>query len=221
MNVKNLVLSTVAGFALLGAAASANAANYSFTGSFVNDNDVQQFVFTVGAASPDVILRTWSYAGGVNAAGQTIAEGGFDPILAVFSGAGPTATLINQNDDGGASVPADSVTGAHYDTYLDLGTLAAGTYTATVMQYNNFADGPTLGDGFQQDGNTAFTHSLVGQAGGLFWDVTDHERTGNWAFDILGVQEATAPGVPDGGTTVALLGMALTGLAFVRSRLQK
>jgi hypothetical protein len=222
MNVKNLTLSAVAALALLGATVSANAitANFSFTGSFVNDNDVQLFNFTVGAASPDVILRTWSYAGGVNAAGETIAEGGFDPILAVFNGAG---TFINQNDDGGAHVAADSITGAHFDTYLDLGALAVGSYTVSVMQYNNFANGPALANGFAKDGaaNIAFTHTLFGHPGGLFWDATDHERTANWAFDILGVQQATQNGVPDGGSTVALLGLALSGLAMLRSRLQK
>jgi len=220
MKVKNLSVSTGVALALFGAAVSANAVDFSFTGTFVHDNDVALFSFTVGAASPDVILRTWSYAGGVNAAGQTIAEGGFDPILAVFNSAG---TFINQNDDGGGAVPADSVTGAHYDTYLDLGALAAGTYTVSVMQYNNFAHGPTLADGFAHDGagGLAFTHTLVGQASGLFWDVTDHERNGNWAFDILGVQEATEPGLPDGGTTLGLLGLALSGLAFIRGRLQK
>ena len=66
----------------------ANATDFSFTGNFTNDNDVALFDFTVGASSPDVILRTWSYAGGTNAAGQVIAEGGFDPILAVFDSTG-------------------------------------------------------------------------------------------------------------------------------------
>src|ERR1051325_2516446 len=70
----------------------------SFAGNFVHDDDVQQFNFTVGAASPNVILRAWSYAGGVNAAGQVIQRGGFDTILALFNSAG---TLIGQNDDGG------------------------------------------------------------------------------------------------------------------------
>jgi hypothetical protein len=30
--------------------------------------------------------------------------------------------LINQNDDGGANVPADAVTGSHYHTVLQSGT---------------------------------------------------------------------------------------------------
>ena len=56
------------------------ATNLSFTGTFTHDDNVQLFTFVVGAPST-VTLRTWSYAGGVNAAGATIARGGFDPIL--------------------------------------------------------------------------------------------------------------------------------------------
>jgi hypothetical protein len=66
------------------------------TGSFTNDNDVQLFNFSVGMTS-NVTLRTYSYAGGTNAAGTVISRGGFDPILALFSSAG---ALIGQNDDG-------------------------------------------------------------------------------------------------------------------------
>src|SRR6266536_1432206 len=92
---------------------SLQAANFSFTGNFNNDADVQLFSFTVGATST-VTLRTWSYAGGTNAAGQVIPRGGFDPILALFDSAG---LRINQNDDGGASVPTD-LSGVNYDTFL-------------------------------------------------------------------------------------------------------
>src|SRR5271169_4094200 len=97
--------------------------NFSFTGNLSAGNQVQVFDFSVGAVS-NVILETWSYAGGTNAAGTLIARGGFDPILAVFDG---TGALVGQNDDGGSSVSAD-ITGVHYDTYLNLTTLAAGDY---------------------------------------------------------------------------------------------
>jgi hypothetical protein len=219
-----LRLMTVALAVLAGTSASVNAIDYSFTGNIAQDNTVLFFNFTVGAASPDVVLRTWSYAGGVNAAGATIASGGFDPILAVFDSAG---TLINQNDDGGSSVPADSVTGAHFDTYLDLGALTAGNYTVSVMQYNNFATGPTLANGFSHGNGTPaeawFTQTLTGNATGGFWDVTIHQRDSHWAFDILGVQQAIGPdpSVPDCGATVGLLGLALGGLALIRNRVRK
>ena len=75
-------------FALSLVTSVASAADFSFTGNFAHDNDVQQFNFSVGSLS-SVSLRSWSYAGGTNAAGQQIARGGFDPILALFDANGP------------------------------------------------------------------------------------------------------------------------------------
>jgi hypothetical protein len=45
---------------------------FSFTGRFTHDTDVQFFTFTLLNDTPGVALRTWSYAGGTNAAGQAI-----------------------------------------------------------------------------------------------------------------------------------------------------
>jgi hypothetical protein len=218
MTLKHVVSTIMVAAVLVGVAVRANAIDYSFTGNLVQDNTVQLFNFTVGAVSPDVILRTWSYAGGVNAAGQAIARGGFDPILAVFNSSG---TFIGQNDDGGALVAADAVTGAHYDTYLDLGSMVAGTYAVSVMQYDNFANGPALANGFRHDSpaDAWFTLPLTGHTTGGFWDVTGNMRDSHWAFDILGVQGASQ--VPDGGSSMALLGFALSGLALVYNRIRK
>ena len=167
----------------------ANADNFSFTGSFTNDSNVQLFNFSVAAPST-VTLLTYSYAGGINSAGTVIPEGGFDPILALFNSSG---ALINQNDDGGANVPASSVTGAHFDTFLQ-SALAAGNYSVAVMQFDNFANGPNLSDGFFQTGNTNFTAGNC--SNGIFCDVTGHNRTNQWAFDILNVASGEVVGPP-------------------------
>lgn len=212
--------------ALMTSAGVCRADNFSFTGNFTQDDNVQAFTFSV-AASSTVTLRTWSYAGGVNAAGTTIARGGFDPILALFSGTGPSALYIGQNDDGGGSVAPDPLTGAYFDTFLQE-TLDPGTYTVTVMEYDNFAAGTTFGDGFARDGQGNFTGVLGGCTQGFFCDVTRaapyNNRDGHWAFDIDGVNAAVVvPPPPTTGVTpepssIALLGSGLLGVAGAMRR---
>lgn len=188
----------LASAAALAGSTAANAADFSFTGNFTNANDVQLFNFVVGANST-VTLRTWSYAGGTNAAGANIARGGFDPILALFDAAG---NIINQNDDGGGNVAADSVTGARYDTYLS-SVLGAGTYTVSVMAYSNFANGPNLSNGFS--------------GGGSFTDATGNRRDTHWAFDVLNVNAAVQGGVPEPATwAMMLVGFGVVGSAMRR-----
>lgn len=205
------------------ATSSAKADDFSFTGNFTQDDNVQLFHFSVGASS-NVVLRTWSYAGGTNAAGQTIAEGGFDPILALFDS---TGAYINQNDDGGCgSVPADSITGSCFDTYLAVNNLAAGDYTVSVMEYNNFAIGPNLSDGFTRDGQGNFTLAAYGGSSTTcdkFIDVNEACRDSHWAFDIDGVNSASIPNPPSATPEPAslfLLGTGLLGLGFI-SRLRQ
>src|SRR5690349_21898581 len=147
---------------------NANAANFSFTGNFEDDNEVQEFNFTVTAPTSDVTLRTWSYAGGTNAAGAEVARGGFDPIVALFDGSG---NLIDQNDD--SDLVSDPISGNAYDSLLTH-TLSSGNYTATVTQYSSFAIGPMLADGFSGTFNTNF-----------------NDRDSHWALDILNVSSAS------------------------------
>ncbi|MCE2946494.1 MAG: DVUA0089 family protein [bacterium] len=202
--------------ALLGCSA-AQAADFSFTGTFRQDDDIQLFSFNVGAASSNVVLRTWSYAGGVNAAGATIARGGFDPILALFDS---TGLRIGQNDDGGFPDVAVDLSGARFDTYLQIGTLAPGQYTAAVMQFDNFA-GMTLSDAFTRTGQGNFT-SGFGCAAGSFCDVSGNanfnSRTNAWAFDILGVESAAVATVPvPAALPLMAAGLGLFGF-FARRR---
>ena len=186
---------------------TANAADFSFTGNFVNDNDVQQFAFNVGADST-VSLRSWSYAGGTNAAGTVIARGGFDPILTLFTSAG---TRIGQQDDGGCTlVASDAVTNQCWDTFLTT-SLVSGDYIATIQQYNNFSRG-SLSDGFtfSGDANANFRNGFV--------DFSNNKRDSHWAFDITGVNSAELPvSVPE-PTTVTLIGLGLLGFAASRRK---
>ena len=192
--LKILAALTVATMGL--SSAPALATDFSFTGSLPTANSVQLFNFTVGAPST-VTLRTWSYAGGTNAAGSLIARGGFDPILALFDS---TGLRINQNDDGGSNVAADT-TGARFDTFLS-SLLQSGTYTVSVMAYSNFSIGPNLSNGFSNTGN--------------FTDVTGSVRTNQWAFDVLNVNGATQGGaVPEPATwAMMLIGFGAAGVSL-------
>ena len=124
-------------------AGSANAGDFSFTGNFEHDDEVQEFQFTVVERVADVTLRTWSYAGGTNAAGAVIAAGGFDPIITLFSAGG---YRITWNDDDGTS----------WDSLIS-SSLAAGDYTATLTQNDSFARGRTPADGFGGSSHTNFS----------------------------------------------------------------
>jgi hypothetical protein len=146
---------------------SVNAADFSFTGNFEHDDEVQEFNFTVTAPTSDVTLRTWSSGGGTNAAGAEVARGGFDPIVALFDGSG---NLIGQNDDNGLLLDPG---GSALDSLLTR-DLSAGNYTATVTQYNSFANGPSLADGFRGSFHTNFGY-----------------RDSHWALDILNVSSAS------------------------------
>lgn len=202
----SILLSTVA--------FSAQALNFSFTGNFSDDDDVQLFEFTIGSDS-DITLRSYSYAGGTMADGTVIASGGFDPILALFDGAG---NLIAQYDDGPETVPADLVTNNQFDTNLIVYGLTAGTYFAAIMQYDNFPLGMSLSDGFDQS-DPHFT-AQYNCSNGWFCDVDGNNRSNFWAFDILDVDAASiSTPVPLPATLpLALAGIGAFGLAARRRK---
>ncbi|HEX8400100.1 MAG TPA: DVUA0089 family protein, partial [Allosphingosinicella sp.] len=154
--------------------------NFSFVGTLTTANEVLFFDFTVTSAS-DVTLRSYSYAGGTNAQGQVIAGGNFDPILALFNSAG---VLIDDNDDGGtANVPTDPATGAAFDVFLRA-NLQPGSYKVAVSAFSNFAIGPNLSNGFENDGDF-------------------NGRGRNFAFDVLGANSASGPGQAPSQPTTA------------------
>ena len=129
---------------------------------------MQEFNFEVEGAAREVTLRTWSFAGGTNAEGQVIKNGGFDPVVSLFNSS--TGALVSFNDDSGLVYPLSSVA---YDSLLAT-NLSAGNYTATVTQYSSFPAGSSLADGFTGTDSENF-----------------NSRTSQWALDVSNVENAT------------------------------
>jgi hypothetical protein len=123
-------------------AGSVNAADFSFTGNFTDDDQVQEFNFNVGSAS-DVTLRTWSYGGGMNAEGSAIEGNGFLPIVSLF------------NADTGRLIAYTDLTGNSSDSLIPV-SLTGGNYIATVTQYDSFPTNYSLSEGFDGSFNTDF-----------------------------------------------------------------
>ncbi|PCJ16106.1 MAG: hypothetical protein COB04_11685 [Gammaproteobacteria bacterium] len=109
---------------------TANAVSISFTDEFLYDDDRLYASFDVATTS-NVVLRSLGYAGGTNAAGEVIADGGFDTLLFLFDAAG---SLITSDDNSSGITSAQS--GLSRDALLDL-SLDAGSYTAVLTRFNN------------------------------------------------------------------------------------
>lgn len=132
------IAATMMGIAI--GAAPANAANFSFTGTFgTNPNSAPSYLFTADGTST-VTIRSFSYSGGTNAAGTVIAAGGFDPILTLFNGT--TGAFITEQEDIGPSL----------DFRLSQ-ILPAGNYRAVITAFSNFAVQPNYSDGFAGGGD--------------------------------------------------------------------
>jgi uncharacterized protein (TIGR03437 family) len=185
-------------------ALNANPSGVSYTGTFSSDDDQRIFFFAL--SQPGLVtIRTWSYAGGVNVARDTIPAGGFDPTISVFDAQG---NLIVSNRDGGCgAVAADAVTSFCWDSSLAL-TLPAGSYSVVLTQSENLPNGPALADSFVYHGQGSFTTpSGAGSPG--FWDMFPSKRTGSYALDIVG-----APSLATTITSSAELPFGIAGRPF-------
>jgi hypothetical protein len=196
----------------LGTTKTAQAADFHFFGNFTKDNDVFLLDFTVNSDSNVTIFSSsWD-------------DGGFDPILAIWDSNG---NRVKQQDDGDAT-GSEISNGISYnydlwDTYFSM-LLTPGSYTATIAQYNNFAKGSNLSNGFEHDGakNENFT-AIFKCSNGQFCDALGYNRTSDYAFHILHVENAagTIRNVPE---PLTILGAATAfgfGTGFKRKLSQK
>jgi hypothetical protein len=207
---------------LLSASASASAF-LSYTGTLATPETDEAFTFTLTSSSI-VTFQTWGFGGGVNAAGQTIAAGGFDPLISLFAGSGPNINIMTDGI-GDPLADADNLLNSPWsyvgncppagtvniggnndcgDDYMQTG-LSAGAYTLilTDANYIPFAvyDNGNLNEGFSDLTNGLFQTCDAGSN-------TCITPNGNYAVDIVSSGLAT----PE-PATLPLLGAGLAALA--------
>lgn len=173
-----------------------------------DDLQIQRIFFTVTAGTSvffdSLVLE--STAVDLNGDGEIT---GFDNFMRLFSG----TTNLASNDDSGATFTDGSVHG--FDSTINWTFGAAGTYMITVGQlyYEEY-------------------HALQGYEGNrTYVDYMGHINEpnlthGDWRLTMTAtngtISDVQVVGqVPDGGSTVALLGLALTGLAWVRRKARR
>jgi MYXO-CTERM domain-containing protein len=194
----------------------AQAGTMSYAGQFNVDNDKWVLPFTL-SVSGTVSWQTFSYSGGVNAAGDLIGAGGFAPVVSLFDANGGFVL-----DDRGAT-DGCSTSGASdcWDAALTLAGMAAGPYTLVLTQDNNVFIGGTWGSlsdpaAFVYDGtgNEHYTASICNaDPSATFVPYTDctQTRSNAWALD-LSTPDATAgnpiPEPASMGLVLAALGLA-------------
>jgi hypothetical protein len=206
-----------------------SADSLSFTGTLNSPEDVFETTFTLTAADT-VTFQTWGFGGGTNAAGQAIAAGGFDPLIALFNGSIASATMYVDGSGNpladadnlsnppwsyvGNCPPAGTVAiGANNDCGDDFmqTALAAGTYTLVLTDANYIPsaifDNGSLSEGF------------VDLTGGVFQTCDPVSNAcispnGNYAVDIVSAQSdlTTAAATPE-PSALPLLGAGLVALS--------
>jgi hypothetical protein len=212
---------------VLGSASAAHATSISYFGSFAEDDDHFEVSFTV-AASAQVFLQTWSYAGGTTPNGEVVPDGGFAAVLSLF---GPINAALDPNDpllvfDAGGTAPLDcgprgiAGTGFCLDAFLSP-ILGPGTYLLVLTQSDNTPDF-VYGDGFLHDGEGDYTPAtFINPTGALsFIDPSGNPRTNAFALSITMPSADPVPAIPEPATLLTLATGSVLG-ALRRRRMRR
>jgi len=156
---------------------TATPAAITYHGTFAADDDMFTASFSL-AAPASIAVDTTSFA-----------TGGFAPVVSLFDSTGNLLVF----DDGGVAPSGcglrsiDPVTGFCLDAYIS-GFFPSGSYMVVLTEWDSTPNGPTLSDGFFEQGNGNFTGGpFLLNAG------SSYQRTGDWTLTIPG----TAIGVPE------------------------
>jgi PEP-CTERM motif len=208
----------------------------SFTGTLSNSQSVFTSTFLVtGSGTQTIDIQTWGFGGGINANGQSISAGGFDPFLAVFGGVGDSASILTDglsdpygtsdvlsNFAGFAGCPPGSTVNIGGAVCADVAMslpVAPGTYTVVLSDGDYIAnavfDNGTLGEGFTDFTAGAFQTCNGVDASGNPVCVSD---TSNWAFDISDQSGSGSVQVTPEPASLLLFGTGLLGLCWWQRR---
>jgi len=192
------------------------------SGQFQADSDV----FTVNFSLDSDRLVSFFTSSWISAGSGL----GFDTALFLWDSSGNWLGFPSgYSDDVGLSGSALS-NGTSYgygenDVFLN-SFLAAGTYTATLVQTGNlpvgFPGAAQLSNGFTQASSPNYTRDIYGWGTEEYFNgaAGNDPRTGDWAFHMIGISDYAIPGspVPEPTTlTLLLLGAGGCVLRFRRS----